>query len=276
MGLFDADLWPRSRQALRCLSTSSSASPSSEKSDSRKPTKDAPATSGAKPPGAKKTKKSIDPIREIEQELEAETDRKVKNVRNGARSEIARSIADPKPPKGPKIPVQLKEPLELTTPNFKAVSLRKKGKFDEAAQMLEELLAKRDSTLGPEDPMTISAMNELAVTYSELDRHAEAIVLFRKVLKSILKLHGVRKSLSTRKALARELMLSSKKDIEEATSLLEDLLVDMERKFTAEHAETIDTRQTLAIALRMQGKTDDATQLLESQDQDEDGAAFPT
>merc|ERR1711920_311149 len=136
------------------------------------------------------------------------------------------------------------DPEELSLPNYKAEKLRKKGKFQEAEEMLQELLASREESLGLEDPLTISAMNELAITYSQHGKHAEAAAMFRKVLTNVVKVHGVRKSL------ARELMLSSKRDIEEATTLLQDLLVDMENKFTADHAATIDCRETLAIALR--------------------------
>lgn len=160
-------------------------------------------------------------------------------------------------------------PEELTLPNYKAEKLRKKGKFQEAELMLQELLASRESTLGTEDPLTLATMNDLAVTYSQAGEHAEAAGMFRKVLKNVVKVHGVRKSLSTRKSLARELMLSSKRDIEEATTLLEELLVDMEGRFTADHAATKDCRETLAIALRMQGKLQDATRLLEEQDSEE-------
>merc|ERR1711920_1216568 len=142
------------------------------------------------------------------------------------------------------------DPEELSLPNYKAEKLRKKGKFQEAEEMLQELLASREESLGLEDPLTISAMNELAITYSQHGKHAEAAAMFRKVLTNVVKVHGVRKSLSSRKSLARELMLSSKRDIEEATTLLQDLLVDMENKFTADHAATIDCRETLAIALR--------------------------
>lgn len=56
------------------------------------------------------------------------------------------------------------------------------GRFAEALNVREEMLALRKTRLGPVHHDTLISMSNLASSYSVVDRHPEALKLFEEVL----------------------------------------------------------------------------------------------
>ena len=64
------------------------------------------------------------------------------------------------------------------------------GRRDEALKLREEVLPLRRKVLGPEHPDTLSAMNNLALSYFDAGRRAEALKMREEVLKLRRKVNG--------------------------------------------------------------------------------------
>lgn len=163
------------------------------------------------------------------------------------------------------------DPACLKMHNYKALDLKKRGKKQEAEEMLSNIVKMRETEMGQDDTFTVSAENDLAITLGENGKHGEAVAMFKKVLQSIEKQHGdeTLPTLSTRKRLAMELLAEVQDDLKQATVLLKTTLAEMETAFGQTHPETRATRRKLAGALEMQGHSSEAKQLL-AQDEEND------
>ena len=112
--------------------------------------------------------------------------------------------------------------------------------------------------LGADDPETVSAMNNLAVTYDDLDRFEEALALKLKVL-------AVRRTTLAEDdpALLRimhslALTYDNLVQFAKAVALKERLLALRVAKLGADHADTLEAMATLAISYGKNGQLDKA------------------
>lgn len=66
--------------------------------------------------------------------------------------------------------------------NETAIALRKAGRYEEAGELAQRLVALRKSTLGPDATEVARALNNLAVVYVDQGRYAEAEPLYQESL----------------------------------------------------------------------------------------------
>ena len=73
-------------------------------------------------------------------------------------------------------------PDTLNTRNNLAVAYRYVGRFGEAIELFERVLADLERVLGPDHPKTLTTCNNLAGAYRSAGRFDDAIELFERVL----------------------------------------------------------------------------------------------
>jgi len=66
--------------------------------------------------------------------------------------------------------------------NETAIALRKAGRYEEAGELAQRLVALRTSTLGPDATEVARALNNLAVVYVDQERYADAEPLYQESL----------------------------------------------------------------------------------------------
>jgi len=152
----------------------------------------------------------------------------------------------------------------------------------------EPLIADQERVLGPDDPNTLAARNNLANAYQAVGRTDEAIALHEQVLAGRERVLGPdhphtvqsRKNLAaahqaagrTDKAAAGEPAQADPEAIAQpeqapaslgAVALHEQVLADRERVLGPEHPDTLAARNNLALAYQTAGRTDEAIALHE-------------
>ena len=137
---------------------------------------------------------------------------------------------------------------------------------DSAAQAIaigEQLLARQEQTLGPDNPSTLSSRNNLAIAYRAAGRTDEALTLHEQNLATCERTLGSDHpdTLASRNNLAIAYRDAGRTD--EAITLQEQNLADRERVLGPDHPDTLSSRNNLAIAYRAAGRTDEAITLHE-------------
>ena len=132
------------------------------------------------------------------------------------------------------------------------------GRFDEAIELSERVLAEQERVLGPDHPKTLTVRNNLAGAYHSAGRFDEAIELFERVLADQERVLGPDhpKTLTTRGNLASAYQSAGRFD--EAIELFERVLADQERVLGPDHPDTLGTRNNLAVAYHSAGRFDEA------------------
>jgi tetratricopeptide (TPR) repeat protein len=112
----------------------------------------------------------------------------------------------------------------------------------------EPLIADLDRLLGPDDPDTIRARNDLARAYRETGRVADAVPLVEQVLAARERLFGADdpRTLASRNNLASAYRATGR--AAEAIGLFEKNLVACERLFGADNPKTLASRRNLDLA----------------------------
>ena len=132
------------------------------------------------------------------------------------------------------------------------------GRFDEAIELYERVLADRVRVLGPDHPDTLGTRNNLAFAYHSAGRFDEAIELFEWVLADRVRVLGPDHpdTLGTRNNLAFAYHSAGRFD--EAIELFEWVLADRVRVLGPDHPDTLGTRNNLAFAYHSAGRFDEA------------------
>ena len=112
----------------------------------------------------------------------------------------------------------------------------------------EPLTADLDRLLGPDDPDTIRARNDLARAYRETGRVADAVPLVEQILAARERLFGADdpRTLASRNNLASAYRATGR--AAEAIGLFEKNLAACERLFGADHPRTLASRHSLDLA----------------------------
>ena len=154
-------------------------------------------------------------------------------------------------------------PDTLSVRNNLAVAYDSVGRFGEAIELFEQVLAEQERVLGPDHPDTLSVRNNLAVAYDSVGRFGEAIELFEQVLDDQERVLGPDhpNTLTVRNNLA--LAYKSVGRFDEAIELFKRVLADQERVLGPDHPYTLTARNNLAVAYRSVGRFDEAIELFE-------------
>ena len=154
-------------------------------------------------------------------------------------------------------------PDTLMVRNNLAFAYRSVGRFDEAIELYERVLADQKWVLGPDHPNTLTTRSNLAGAYRSVGRFDEAIELFEWVLADRVRVLGPDhpKTLTTCNNLA--VAYHSAGRFDEAIELYERVLADQERVLGPDHPDTLITRSNLAGAYRSVGRFDEAIELFE-------------
>lgn len=75
---------------------------------------------------------------------------------------------------------EAQEPVEALGARFQ--SLIREGKYDDAAQVMQRIIAVAEQELGADDPSVAAALDGLGTLYTTQNRHAEAEPFFRRAL----------------------------------------------------------------------------------------------
>jgi len=112
----------------------------------------------------------------------------------------------------------------------------------------EPLTADLDRLLGPDDPDTIRARNDLARAYRETGRVADAVPLVEQILAARERLFGADdpRTLASRNNLASAYRATGR--AADAIPLFEENLAACERLFGADHPRTLASRHSLDLA----------------------------
>ena len=149
-------------------------------------------------------------------------------------------------------------PDTLTVRNNLACVYRSVGRFGEAIELFERVLAERERVLGPDHPDTLGVRNNLAVAYYSVGRLDEAIELFEQVLAEHEGVLGADHpdTLKTRNNLAGAYLSVGRLD--EAIELFEQVLAERKRLLGADHPDTFNVRNNLASAYDSVGRFGEA------------------
>ena len=151
----------------------------------------------------------------------------------------------------------------LTARNNLAGAYEDVGRFGEAIELFERVLADQERVLGPDHPDTLTARNNLAFAYHSAGRFGEAIELYEQVLADRVRVLGSDhpKTLTTRNNLAGA--YDSAGRFGEAIELYEQVLADRVRVLGPDHPDTLNVRDNLAVAYDSAGRLAEAIDALE-------------
>ena len=154
-------------------------------------------------------------------------------------------------------------PYTLTVRNDLASAYYSAGRFGEAIELFERVLAEQERVLGPDHPDTLTTRDNLASAYRSVRRFDEAIELFEQVLDERKRLLGADHpdTLTTRHNLAGA--YRSVRRFGEAIELFERVLADRVRVLGPDHPDTLITRNDLAGAYYSAGRFGEAIELFE-------------
>ena len=154
-------------------------------------------------------------------------------------------------------------PDTLGVRNDLAGAYESAGRFGEAIELFERVLAECKRLLGADHPDTLSVRNNLAGAYESAGRFAEAIELFERVLAERERVLGADHpdTLNTRNNLAGA--YESVGRFGEAIELFEQVLDERKRLLGADHPDTLETRNNLAGAYLSVGRFGEAIELYE-------------
>ena len=123
-----------------------------------------------------------------------------------------------------------------------------------AVALHQQVLADRERALGPDDPDTLAARNNLAVAYQTAGRIDEAIALHEQALADRERVLGPDHpaTLNSRSNLAVAYQATGRTDA--AITLHQQVLADRERVLGPDHPDTDSSRNNLANACRAAGR----------------------
>ena len=149
-------------------------------------------------------------------------------------------------------------PVTLAVRNNLAGAYNSVGRFGEAIELYERVLAERERVLGADHPDTLTTRNNLAAAYGSVGRFGEALELFERVLAERERVLGADNpdTLKTRNNLA--LAYLSVGRFGEAIELFERVLAERERVLGADNPDTLNTRNNLAGAYDSVGRLAEA------------------
>ena len=141
-------------------------------------------------------------------------------------------------------------PDTLSTRNYLALAYESVGRFGEAIELFERVLADRVRVLGPDHPKTLTVRNNLAGAYGDVGRFGEAVELFEQELDERKSLLGAVRpdTLNTRINLASAYYSVGR--LAEAIDAWEKLLPDCQRVLGLEHPLTKLVQKNLEAAKR--------------------------
>ena len=149
-------------------------------------------------------------------------------------------------------------PDTLKTRDSLAGAYESVGRFGEAIELFERVLAERERVLGPDRPDTLETRNNLAGAYHSAGRFGEAIELYERVLADQERVLGADHpdTLTVRNNLASA--YDSVGRFGEAIELFEQVLAERERVLGPDHPYTLNTRDSLAVAYDSAGRFGEA------------------
>ena len=144
----------------------------------------------------------------------------------------------------------------LTARNNLAGAYEDVGRFGEAIELYERVLADQEQVLGPDHPDTLTTRNNLAVAYHSAGRFGEAIEVCERVLADRVRVLGPDHpdTLNARDNLA--LAYDSAGHLAEAIDAWEELLPDCQRVLGLEHPLTKRVEKNLEAAKRKMNPPD--------------------
>ena len=151
----------------------------------------------------------------------------------------------------------------LTARNNLAGAYEDVGRFGEAIELCERVLADQERVLGPDHPDTLITRNNLAGAYEDVGRFGEAIELLGRVLADRVRVLGPDHpdTLTVRNNLAFAYHSAGRFD--EAIELYKRVLADRVRVLDPDHPDTLTTRNNLAGAYEDVGRFGEAIELYE-------------
>ena len=151
----------------------------------------------------------------------------------------------------------------LTARNNLAVAYRSAGRFGEAIELYERVLADQEQVLGPDHPDTLITRNNLAGAYDSAGRFGEAIELYKRVLADQERILAPDhpETLTARNNLAVAYRFVGR--FGEAIELFERVLAEREKLLGPDHPDTLTTRNNLAGAYEDVGRFGEAIELYE-------------
>lgn len=138
--------------------------------------------------------------------------------------------------------------------NSLSITLRVQGEYDEAAQMMKEVLDSRRLILGNEHPDTIIAMNNLAVTLRDQGELEEAAQIMKEVLEIRRQISGDNHlhTISAMNNLA--MILRDQGELAESAKMVEQVLESRRQVLGHEHPSTLAAMSNLAITFNDRGE----------------------
>jgi tetratricopeptide (TPR) repeat protein len=149
----------------------------------------------------------------------------------------------------------------LSAWNNLASAYQYSGRLNEAARLLQDVLAKYENALGGAHPDTLKAMNNLALAYQQMGRLDKSIPLHeREVSEAKRQLGGNHPDTMTSESnLALAYRAAGR--IDEAISLSEQVLIKREKILGTGHPDTLASRGNLATAYGYAGRREEALSL---------------
>ena len=137
-------------------------------------------------------------------------------------------------------------PDTLITRNNLAGAYDSVGRFGEAIELYERVLADQERILGPDHPDTLTVRNNLAGAYYSVGRFGEAIELYERVLADQERILGPDHpdTLTVRNNLAGAYKSAGR--LAEAVELFEQVLAEYGRVLGSDHTDTLAARNNLA------------------------------
>ena len=145
-------------------------------------------------------------------------------------------------------------PVALTVRSNLAGAYDSAGRFGEAIELFEQVLAERKRLLGADHPDTLGTRNNLAYAYRSVGRFDEAIDAWEELLPDCQGVLGPDHpdTLTVRNNLA--VAYYSVGRFGEAIELFEQVLAERKRLLGADHPDTLNTRNNLAGAYYSVGR----------------------
>ena len=145
----------------------------------------------------------------------------------------------------------------------------------QAAVSLSDAVHLLDETLGPDDPRTLAARNNLANAYRSAGRLKKVIDLYKEILEDCLRVLGPDhpNTLASQVNLAG--VYESAGRLDQAIPLFKRTLAAHERVLGPDHPDTLTSRNDLAFAYRSAGRLDEAIPLFERNLEDRERVLGP-
>ena len=136
--------------------------------------------------------------------------------------------------------------------------------YSDCARMLRRIVEILDQTFGSEDPITLTAMNDLAWTLGEQGNLASARKIHESVSETFCKVLGPDHASTLNSFGNLAVTLLQLGDLAGARSLHERVVENLRRALGPEHPDTLMRMGTLAITLAQQGDLENARRIQES------------